>query len=54
MPIVGDWDGDGVDTPGFYRPSRELALSNRTGTQIEMVFTLGNPGADWLPLVGKW
>ncbi len=54
VPIVGDWDGDGVDTPGFYRLSRELALSNRTGTQIETVFTLGDPGAGWLPLVGKW
>ena len=20
LPVVGDWDGDGIDDPGIYRP----------------------------------
>ena len=55
VPVVGDWDGDGVDTPGFYRTGPgEFALTGKTGTAIETVFELGEPGSDWVPLIGKW
>jgi glucose/arabinose dehydrogenase len=55
VPVVGDWDGDGVDTPGFYRTGpAEFALTGKTGTTIETVFELGQPGSNWVPLIGKW
>jgi glucose/arabinose dehydrogenase len=55
VPVVGDWDGDGVDTPGFYRVGPgEFALTGKTGTAIETVFELGQPGSNWIPLIGKW
>jgi glucose/arabinose dehydrogenase len=55
VPVVGDWDGDGVDTPGFYRlGSGEFALTGKTGTAIETVFEFGEPGSNWVPLIGKW
>jgi endoglucanase len=55
IPVVGDWDGDGVDTPGFYRTgSGEFALTGKTGTTIETVFELGQPGSNWVPLIGRW
>ncbi len=29
LPVVGDWDGDGIDTPGVYRPSTgQVILTN--------------------------
>ncbi|MES1242710.1 MAG: PQQ-dependent sugar dehydrogenase [Acidobacteriota bacterium] len=55
IPVVGDWDGDGVDTPGFYRTgSGEFALTGKSGTAIETVFEFGEPGGNWLPLIGTW
>jgi hypothetical protein len=59
IPLLGDWNGDGIDTPGFYRPSRGSAhLTNRipalgtTGHQPELTFFFGLPGdkvfaGDW-------
>ena len=26
VPLMGDWDGDGVDTPGLYRPEEGLLV----------------------------
>ncbi len=59
IPLLGDWDGDGIDTPGVYRPSRGAAhLTNQipaylsTGHQAEVTFYFGMPGdqvftGDW-------
>ncbi len=59
IPLLGDWDGDGIDTPGVYRPARGSAhLTNRipahgsTGHQPEVTFFFGLPGdkvftGDW-------
>jgi hypothetical protein len=54
VPIVGDWDCDGVDTPGAYRQSNGfvyLRNSNTTGPG-EVRFFLGNPGD--VPLAGDF
>lgn len=55
-PIVGDWDGDGVDTIGVYDSSTgvfNLRDSNSPGAPTHTyTFTLGNPGDK--PLAGKW
>jgi len=54
FPILGDWDGDGIETVGMYRQSNGLVYllnSNITGPG-ELEFTLGNPGD--IPLAGDF
>jgi hypothetical protein len=54
VPFVGDWDCDGVDSPGLYRRSTGQAFlrnSNTSGT-AERTFLFGNPGD--LPLAGDF
>ncbi|MEP7289151.1 MAG: PA14 domain-containing protein [Chloroflexota bacterium] len=57
IPITGDWDGDGIDGIGLFRPSTGLwLLVNNTHylpiTAYDMAFTFGGPGD--LPLAGHW
>ena len=48
VPLIGDWDGDGVDTPGVYRPD-EGRLAVRNGTEpISFVYAMPTGG---LPVV---
>ena len=58
IPLLGDWDGDGIDTPGVYRPSNGSAhLTNRIPLDgsagfPELTFFFGSPGdtvfaGDW-------
>ena len=54
VPFTGDWDCDGVDTPGLYRRSDGFAYlrnSNTTGI-ADITFLFGNPGD--LPLIGDF
>jgi hypothetical protein len=56
LPLVGDWNGDGVDTVGLYNPaggSFFLRNSNSSGV-ADIAFAYGPAGAGWLPLVGDW
>jgi hypothetical protein len=53
-PIAGDWDGDGDDTPGYYRPSNSrfyLRNSNSTGP-ADVSFVFG--ASQDLPVAGDW
>ncbi len=54
IAVMGDWDCDGVDTPGLFRTSDAFAyLSNANRSQIaDIRFFFGDP-AD-LPLAGDW
>lgn len=53
FPLCGDWDGDGVDTPGVVRGNVfHLAGSNRDGGAPVTSFALGR--VDDFPLVGDW
>lgn len=54
VPLLGDWDCDGVDTVGMYRPSSGfvyLRNSNDFGL-ADLSFFYGIPGD--IPLVGDW
>ncbi len=54
LPATGDWNGDGVDTVGVFKPTYGVFLlrdSNTPGAP-DYSFVLGNPGDT--PLVGKW
>lgn len=53
-PFMGDWDGDGVDTPGLYRRSDGYVYLRNSNTQgiADVSFLFGNPGD--LPLAGDF
>lgn len=63
VPVVGDWNGDGVDTVGFYRRGRasdgagagQFVLSDsnvQANVAANYTFTLGIK--DDTPIVGDW
>jgi hypothetical protein len=50
---MGDWDGDGIDTPGIFRGSNTtvyLRNSNNTGNADES-YSWG--GSNWRPVSGR-
>ena len=53
-PFVGDWDCDGVDTPGLYRRSSGFVYLRNSNTQgvADLTFFFGNPGD--IPLAGDF
>jgi Glycosyl hydrolase family 26 len=54
IPFMGDWDGDGVATPGLYRQSDGFVYLRNSNTQgvANTTFFFGNPG-DY-PLIGDF
>ena len=54
VPFVGDWDCDGVDTPGLYRQSDGFVYLRNTNTQgvADVTFFFGNPSD--VPLAGDF
>ena len=56
IPLVGDWDGDGIETIGLYDPAHAaffLRNSNSSGT-ADISFNFGPAGLGFIPLVGDW
>lgn len=53
-PVIGDWDCDGVDTPGLYRRSDGFVYLRNSNTQgvADTRFFFGNP--DDVPLAGDF
>ena len=54
--VAGDWDGDGLDSVGFYDPnSREFLLwkSNSSDSTVEK-FHPSPAEPNWVPLAGDW
>jgi hypothetical protein len=51
IPLLGDWNGDGVDTPGVVRAGLWY-LTNTFGDPATISFGYGNPGD--IPVVGDW
>ncbi len=56
VPLVGDWNGDGVDTIGLYNPATGIFyLRNTNSTGVaDLQFTYGPAGMGWTPVVGDW
>jgi DNA-binding beta-propeller fold protein YncE len=57
LPIVGDWNGDGYDTPGLYRPSTSFfylwdSWLNPSMGAPDYLVLLGNPGDQGI--AGDW
>jgi hypothetical protein len=53
LPIAGDWDGDGIDTVGVYRPatSEFFLVNDFLGGEVT-TFVFGTKGD--LPIAGDW
>ena len=53
-PFVGDWNCDGIDTPGLYRQSDGFVYLRNSNTQgiADIRFFFGNPGD--VPLAGDF
>jgi hypothetical protein len=53
-PFMGDWDCDGIDTPGLYRRSDGFVYLRNSNTQgvADVSYFFGNPGD--LPLAGDF
>ncbi|MGM0617836.1 MAG: N-acetylmuramoyl-L-alanine amidase [Actinomycetota bacterium] len=51
-PVVGDWDGDGVDTPGIYAKGTFYLRNSNTAGYPEFVVPFGAEGDR--PIVGDW
>jgi hypothetical protein len=53
-PLMGDWDCDGVRTPGMYRQANGLVYLRNSNTQgpAHRTFYFGNPGD--IPIVGDF
>jgi hypothetical protein len=56
VPISGDWDADGDDTPGVYDSATgTFFLKNELAAgPADLVFSFGPVGAGVRPLVGMW
>ena len=54
FPMMGDWDCDGIDTPGLYRQSDGYVYLRNTNTQgiADVKFFFGDPGD--IPLAGDF
>jgi len=56
--IAGDWNGDGISSPGIYRPSSaKFYLSNQVTNGIvysDISFVYGNVGTSNVALAGNW
>ena len=54
LPFVGDWDGDGDETPGLYRQSDGFVYLRNSNSQgvADIRFFFGNPGD--IPLAGDF
>jgi len=54
QPVVGDWDGDGVDGIGLYKDGLWLLRQSSTGGTVEALANFGNGETGWQPVVGDW
>ena len=50
--VVGDWNGDGVDTPGYVRGSKWVVLNGWSASARPITFQFGR--ATSKPVVGDW
>lgn len=51
-PIVGDWNGDGIDTIGIYRNGIFYLRNSNTNGFADILVPFGAPGDQ--PIVGDW
>jgi hypothetical protein len=54
LPVVGDWNNDGIDTLGVFQPmtGRFVLSDSNTAPGADYTFIFGNPADQ--PIAGKW
>ncbi|MEA2901559.1 MAG: hypothetical protein QOH36_1446 [Actinomycetota bacterium] len=52
VPVMGDWDGDGDKTPGFFKGGVFTLSNNLDGTGPFVTFTFGH--VNGFPVAGNW
>ncbi|MDX1511028.1 MAG: M23 family metallopeptidase, partial [Nitriliruptorales bacterium] len=52
IPLTGDWDGDGIDTPGWFRDGTWILTNDQQNVTVAAHFTFGGPGD--VPIIGDW
>jgi hypothetical protein len=52
--LMGDWDGDGVKTPGIYRDGIVFLRNSNTSGFADIQFFYGLPTDRDFPIVGDW
>lgn len=52
IPVVGDWNGDGICTIGVVRGNRWLLRNTNGRGPADLDFVFGDPGD--IPIVGDW
>jgi len=50
--VVGDWNGDGIDTPGIFRDGEWFLRNENSGGIAQINLEFGNPGD--IPFAGDW
>lgn len=55
QPVIGDWNGDGIDGFGLYRDGRWILRDViESGNAIDYDFMFGTTDSSWQPIVGDW
>ncbi|MFG1675451.1 hypothetical protein [Micromonospora sp. NPDC049282] len=55
VPISGDWNGDGVDTVGVFRPSTStFYLRDTNSGDATRIFKFGHGPSGDIPIAGNW
>jgi glucose/arabinose dehydrogenase/PKD repeat protein len=52
VPVAGDWNGDGIETPGVFRDGYWYLRNSTTSGGYEVTFPYGKAGD--IPVVGDW
>jgi hypothetical protein len=52
VPLLGDWDGNGTDTPGWYDDGRVTLRNDSSVGHADIRFFYGRAGD--IPIVGDW
>jgi hypothetical protein len=52
LSVVGDWNGDGVDTPAVIRGNQWFLRNSNSSGVADVVLTFGNRGD--IPIAGDW
>jgi hypothetical protein len=53
---MGDWNGNGISTVGYYNPSAAgwYLYNSNANVAVAASFGFGAPGTNWQPIVGNW
>jgi hypothetical protein len=54
MPVVGDWNGDGVTTIGVVDPNGTWYLKDSNGVGAPNIAPFAYGSGSWIPIVGDW